>query len=241
MQTTTSSPVIGVTTYATNNEDQFSLPTKYVDAVRFAGGVPLLIAPGETRLDALLARVDGLILTGGGDIDPNRYGGKHHETIYMVDTDRDEMELTLARHAIRFGKPTLAICRGTQVVNVALGGTLHPHLPDVVGQKVKHRLPPRKPTLHAVGIESDSQLARILGTTECSPASWHHQGIRDLADGLKAVAYAPDGIIEAVEKPDNPRLIAVQWHPELTAAEDPLQQRLFARLVRIAGNAHPCS
>ena len=132
------------------------------------------------------------------------------------------------------GLPTLGICRGTQLLNVALGGTLFDHLPDHVGEELAHRLPPREPTPHAIRIEENSGLAAILGETECDAESWHHQAIREIAPGLTAVAQAPDGTIEAVEKKAHPWLYAVQWHPELPAAREPLQQRLFNALTEAA-------
>jgi len=152
----------------------------------------------------------------------------------MVDRDRDEHELALARHAVKVNLPTLAICRGAQILNVALGGTLIAHLPEAVGESTPHRAPPRQPTRHAVSIQSGSRLARLLGQTEIEIASWHHQALRDVSPGLTVVAHAPDGTIEAVEMPDHPWLFGVQWHPELTADQDASQQRLFDALVQAA-------
>jgi putative glutamine amidotransferase len=140
----------------------------------------------------------------------------------------------LARHLVTQDMPLLGICRGTQVINVALGGTLIEHLPDVMGEAVLHRAPPRVPVEHEVAIEPASRLASIVGESRLTAASWHHQAIRQPGTGLQVVAHAPDGTIEAVEKPGHPWLIAVQWHPELTAADDPLQQRLFDGLVEAA-------
>jgi putative glutamine amidotransferase len=120
------------------------------------------------------------------------------------------------------------------VINVALGGTLVEHLPDEVGEDILHRLPPRKPAQHLIELRPDSQLANILAACQIDPASWHHQAIRQAAPGLQVVAHAPDGTIEAAEKPDHPWLVAVQWHPEITASEDPVQQRLFDALVEAA-------
>jgi putative glutamine amidotransferase len=223
-------PRIGVTTYGRDERGWFELPGDYVDALRRAGALPILLPPGEPRLDEWLAQIDGLVLTGGGDIDPERYGGAPLDSTYMVDAERDAMEFALVRHALDTGLPTLCICRGTQVVNLALGGTLHEHLPDVVGEGVLHRLPSRKPTPHPIQLESGCRLASILEVAECSPMSWHHQAVHELGRGLEVVARAPDGVIEAVELPTHPWLVAVQWHPELTAAEDPTQQRLFDAL-----------
>ncbi|MCH8045374.1 MAG: gamma-glutamyl-gamma-aminobutyrate hydrolase family protein [Planctomycetes bacterium] len=228
-------PIIGITTYGRDKEDQYPLPVQYVESVRRAGAVPLLIPPGETRIDVLLAQFDAIVLAGGGDIDPALYGGQQHEAVYMVDGERDRMEVELAKRLIDCGMPTLAICRGMQLVNVALGGTLHEHLPDVFGGQIKHRLPPREPVPHPVSVQPDSRIAKIMQTTECSPQSWHHQAIREVAPGLEVVATAADGVIEAIELSGHPWLVAVQWHPELSAAEDPEQQRIFDALVNAVG------
>ncbi len=230
-------PLIGITTYGRDEENKFPLPCEYVDAVRRAKGIPVLLPPGETAVEGLLDGMDGLILAGGGDLDPDCYGGQQHETIYMTDAERDSTEMQLARRAIDRGMPVFGICRGTQVINVVLGGTLFEHLPDVVGEDIKHRLPPREPTEHAVSVKPDSRLASILIETEFVSASWHHQSIRDVAPELDVVAHAADGVIEAVEWPDHPWLIAVQWHPELTAAKDEIQQRLFNEFVKASSEA----
>jgi len=224
--------LVGLTTYGRDEKNNFHLPAEYVEAVRQAGGIPVLLPHGKTDPHALLDRIDALILTGGGDIDPVEYGGTPHETLYMVDSERDKTEIALVRQVVKSGFPTLGICRGVQVINVALGGNLISHLPDVVGEKIKHRLPPREPTPHPIKLDPDSRLAKNLSVTEMSPMSWHHQAVKDLAVSLKAVAHAPDGTVEAVEMPDHPWLIAVQWHAELTAAKDPVQAQLFRALVQ---------
>ena len=223
--------IVGLTTYGCNQAGNYTLPADYVSALRRAGAVPVLLPPGEARVTSVLDRLDAVVFAGGGDIDPSVYGGNHDPTIYMVDRDRDEMEIALARLAVQRDIPTLAICRGAQIMNVALGGTLHTHIPHVVGEHVRHRLPPREPTPHPVTVEPDSRLARILGQTLTTPMSWHHQSIAKMATGLRAVAWAADGIIEAVEMPQHRWLLAVQWHPELTASTDSSQQRLFDALV----------
>lgn len=227
-------PIIGITTYGRNEENHFTLPAEYIEAIRNAGGLPWPIMHGEPRLREIVEQVDGLILAGGGDLNPHHYGGDDHKTIYMLDDERDQTEIDLANQAMDSGIPTLGICRGTQVINVARGGSLYEHLPDVVGDKISHRVPPRDPTPHAVYVESGSRLAKILGETRFSSSSWHHQGLKNVPDEFEVVAKAPDGVIEAIEMPDHPWLIAVQWHPELTAAEDPIQQRLFDKLVEAA-------
>jgi putative glutamine amidotransferase len=231
-------PVIGITTYGRDERGHFPLPAEYVAAVRRAGGLPLLIPPLQDLAVAYLEVLDGLVLAGGGDISPGSYGGASHETLYAVDEDRDRLEIALARAAVARRMPVLAICRGMQILNVALGGTLIEHLPDTVGERVAHRLPPREPVPHAVRVQPGSRLATILGATELQPMSWHHQGVRRLAPGLKPIAFAPDETIEAVELAGHTELIAVQWHPELTAQEDPAQQRLFDTLVADASHQH---
>ncbi len=127
--------------------------------------------------------------------------------------------------------PTLAICRGIQVVNVALGGTLYEHVPDVFGKAVPHQADPPGPVAHDVEVEPGSRLENVLGTRRCSVPSHHHQAVRDVAPGLLVTARASDGVIEAIERPDHPWFIGVQWHPELSAADDPIQQRIFGALV----------
>lgn len=226
--------VIGITTYGRNEQNRYSLPADYVDAVRRAGGSPILLPPGDSRFDEWLDVVDGVILAGGGDIDPDHYGGERHETIYSIDSERDASELELARRIVDSHLPTLGICRGVQIVNVALGGTLHEHVPEVFGDAVAHRLPPREPTSHAIDVLPGSGLARILGEVRFDSPSWHHQAVDRVAAALHVAARAPDGVIEALEMPDHPWLYAVQWHPELAPATDGVQQRIFSALVDAA-------
>ena len=227
-------PIIGLTTYARDQEQNYSLPAEYIEAVRRAGGIPVLLPPGEPYQAELLQLLDGVIFTGGGDVDPALYQGLKHEALEKVDPERDSSEIELVQFVVEAGLPALNICRGAQVLNVALGGTLIEHLPDVVGDDVIHRATPADYMQHPVTIEPTSRLAEIVGQNEVNSASWHHQAVRQLAPGLKAVAFAPDGTIEAVEMPDHPWLIAVQWHPESLAADDPIQQRLFDTLVEAA-------
>lgn len=229
---------IGIVTYGRNSDGSFTLPGEYIDAVRRAGGLPLMLAPGEPRLTEWFDLLDGLILAGGGDIDPALYGGRGHEENYKLDAGRDADEVWLARRARLTGLPTLGICRGLQMLNVAYGGTLLEHLPDAVGEVVPHRGPDKSPTTHAVSIEPDSGLARVLGSTTVLGTSWHHQGVAQVAAGLVVVGRTADGVIEALELPAHPWLYAVLWHPELTAKDDRMQQRLFGALVRAAGGIY---
>ena len=224
---------IGITTYARDEDGRYSIPGLYLDAVRAAGGVPILLAPGEPAWESLLTSIDGLLLAGGGDIHPDRYGSSGHTEIYGVDQERDAYEFQLVPWAISNQLPVLGICRGLQVINVVLGGTLIEHLPDEIGDEITHRLPPRLAVDHVIELSPDSRLAEIYQQTTFSAASLHHQAIRDVAPQLTVVARAPDGTIEALQMADHPELIAVQWHPEMTAAEDPVQQRLFSAFIEI--------
>ena len=227
-------PLIGITTYGRDEANHFTLPAEYVESVERAGGVPLLVAPSAAPPEDWLEVLDGIVLAGGGDIGPEHYGGVSHESVYMVDAERDGSELALARSVAASCLPTLGICRGTQLLGVALGGSLLSHLPDVVGEEILHRLPPREPTEHEVTVDADSRLAGLLGKTVFSAASWHHQALDTVPARFRVVAHAPDGVIEAIEMPSHPWLYGVQWHPELTAHRDVEQQRLFDALVQAA-------
>lgn len=224
-------PLIAVTTYGANAEGEYHLRTTYVESIRRAGGACVLLPPSEPHLERIFSAADGLILAGGGDIAPHFYRGADHPLIYMVDESRDRMELQMAQSAVERNFPLLAICRGLQVLNVAHGGTLHPHLPDVYGETIPHRSPPRDPGRHTVAIEAGSRLADILRTVEPQVVSWHHQAAAEIGPRLRVVARAPDGVVEACEVTDRENCIGVQWHPEISAAADPVQQRIFDWLV----------
>jgi len=236
-------PIIALTTYGRYEkdlstawyQDHFSLPALYVDAVRRAGGVPLMLPPGANYIAALLASVDGVIVTGGADIHPASYGGNmQHPQLTLLDTERDKFELTLVRHLIANEKvPTLCICRGMQILNVALGGSLHEHVADNLPKDI-HRGEDGGWTLHEVSIKPASLLAAVTQDTTVVAYSGHHQAIKNIASDLLVSAVASDGVIEAVEHTDLPWMLGVQWHPEITAAEDPAQQRLFDVLVQEA-------
>jgi putative glutamine amidotransferase len=225
---------VGLSSYGRGESNRYSLPAEYIDAVRRARGIPVLLTPGEREPRDWLERLDALVLTGGGDIDPARYGGVQHEAVYNVDHERDASEFALLASALERRMPVLAICRGMQILNVHLGGSLHEHLPDCIGEAVGHRAPPREPIPHALRILPDTLLSDLIQRQDIEAPSWHHQGIKNLGRGLKPAAYADDGLIEACELPGYPWLVAVQWHPELSAATDPTQQGLFDALVRAA-------
>ncbi|MGH7789942.1 MAG: gamma-glutamyl-gamma-aminobutyrate hydrolase family protein [Candidatus Binatia bacterium] len=224
--------LVGVSSYARAGEvPSFSIPTGYIDAVRAAGAVPIVLPPGEREPARLLAALNALIVSGGGDINPKAYGGAAHETVYAVCEERDEFEFALTRAALADTRvPLLCICRGLQVLNVVCGGSLHVHLPEHYGEQVAHRTAPRNTSMHAVRIDPDSRLAQILGTSEAQVRSWHHQAIDRLGDDLRPVAWAEDGVVEAVEHVRHPWCIGVQWHPEMQL-DDPAQQGLFRALL----------
>ena len=226
-------PLIGISSYGRAGERQtFSLPCEYVDVVRLVGGVPLVLPATEGEIPEVLDAIDGLILPGGGDVDPAHYNGVRHEANYGISPERDGFEMALARAALaRADLPILCICRGMQLLNVTLGGDLVAHIPDHFGSKVIHRHPERIPVEHDVRVEPESRLGRILGTDAMTVQSIHHQAVGRVANGLRAVAWSEDGVIEAIESERHPFCLAVQWHPELGALGDGRQRNLFEALI----------
>jgi len=226
-------PVIGITTYVTPAKwghwelEAALVPADYVRAVERAGGRALLVPPSDDGVDETLEALDGLIFSGGSDLDPELYGQEAHAETLGVVRNRDTAELALLEAALERDMPVLAICRGSQVLNVARGGDLVQHLPDVVGDE-KHKHTPGTFADHDVSVEDGSRLASVLG--ERAPVkSHHHQGFGEVGEGLRVVAHAEDGTIEAVEDPTRRFALGVLWHPE--AGED---ARLFEELVREA-------
>ena len=209
----------------------YGLPEAYVEAVRRAGGRALLLtAPDDTDPAEILEPLDGLLLIGGGDVEPRRYGGGDHGTIYGIEQDRDDLEMRLLAEADRAGMPTLAICRGIQVLNVAFGGTLIQHLPDVPGT-LEHGAPGGAGSVrHDVRVAPGSRLAGAVRAEILACSSHHHQGLDRLGEGVVATGWSKDGLVEAVER-ETGWTLGVQWHPEDTAVEDPAQQALFDALV----------
>jgi putative glutamine amidotransferase len=232
-------PVIGVTC-AEIQQDELLPRTgqnqSYVRALVRAGAAPLLIAPLTDRalLRTLYERLDGLLLPGGVDIHPARYGEPIHEKCGDISPDRDEAELTLIRWAMDGGLPLLAICRGIQVLNVALGGSLYQDIQAQVPGAARHDWYPGYPRdhlPHPVVVTPQARLAQILGATSLPVNSLHHQALKDVAPRLTVTARAPDGIVEAAEVDEHPFAVAVQWHPEELAERDARAQRLFDALV----------
>jgi putative glutamine amidotransferase len=212
----------------------YGVPENYVDAVRRAGAHAALLLPGDGRSpDELLDRFDALMLVGGGDVAPERYGQQPVAEIYGVEPDRDEFEIALLHRALEREVPTLCICRGMQVLNVALGGELIQHLP-ADDRFMAHGVPTDAESLvHDVKLLAGSRIAEASGAEVVSSSSHHHQGVDRLGDGLAATGWTEDGLVESIES-DRGWIVGAQWHPEDTAASDPAQQGLFDALVRKA-------
>jgi putative glutamine amidotransferase len=230
-------PIIGITTYA--EQARFGVwdvptaltPMSYVSAVERAGGRPLLVPPSEEAIEETLDALDGLLFSGGSDIDPSLYGAEPHPTVNGTRPDRDRAELALMRAALARDLPVLAVCRGMEVLNVARGGDLVQHLPDVLGHE-HHKHTPGVFGDHEVDLGADGRLARLLGD-RAPVKSHHHQGIGRLGEGLAETAWADDGTIEGVEDPSRRFALGVLWHPE--QGED---FELFRELVEEARRYH---
>jgi putative glutamine amidotransferase len=223
-------PLIGITAYAEDaqwgvwNVPAALAPLAYVTKVEAAGGRALLVPPFEEAIDETLDALDGLVFTGGPDLDPALYDSEPHPETNNVRPGRDRAEIALLTAALERDLPLLAICRGSQVMNVALGGDLEQHVPDLVGHE-GHKETPGVFSEHPVEIERGSRLHRILGD-EVSIKSHHHQGYGGLGGGLVVTARADDGTLEALEEPSRTFALGVLWHPE--EGEDP---RLFDELI----------
>jgi putative glutamine amidotransferase len=226
-------PLIGITTdeavasYRAWEEESVLVPSDYVRAVERAGGRPLLVPPSEEDIEETLDVLDAVIFSGGSDLDPATYGQEPHPETNGVLEARDRAELAMLEAALARDLPVLAVCRGSQVLNVALGGDLVQHLPDVVGHD-DHKHTPGAYADHDVTLEAETRLGRLLGG-HAPVKSHHHQGFGRLGSGLQEAAYAEDGTVEAVEDPSRRFALGVLWHPE--AGED---LRLFEALVEEA-------
>jgi putative glutamine amidotransferase len=235
-------PLIGISTSELRSPDQvdgareadpprseLALGLSYPKAVERAGGIPLVVPPGMSAIDALIPRLDGLLLPGGPDLHPAAYGEEPSPALGPTDEALDVFELALGARADELGLPILAVCRGQQLVNVIRGGTLVQDLPADGAVHHRQREPGYVAT-HTVSIESDTRLARALGPGELSVNSFHHQGVNRLGRSLRPIGWAPDGLVEAVEATDRPFLLGVQWHAE-SLASDPDHGPLFRAFV----------
>lgn len=238
-----SQPLIGVTTERTLSKskqptEQFVLTSAYVQALRQAGALPVLIPLGldDDALRGLFARLDGVLLTGGEDLAAHLYGAEHNDHVRGVDEDRDRLEICLVRWSAEQARPILGICRGCQVFNVALGGTLYRDIAAEAPGAGKHDFyhgEPRDYLAHPVAVAEGSLLARVLGAPIVQVNSRHHQAAKDPAPGVEVAARSPDGVIEALEVPGHPFALSVQWHPEWLQ-HLPETRRLFEGFVRAA-------
>jgi putative glutamine amidotransferase len=231
-------PIIGLTTsrfHKRSVRTVLGVNEPYTRSVIDAGGIPVLVPinlPNDD-LEGLLSRIDGLLLTGGYDVDPQRYGNPPHRKVEGIDPDRDRTEIFLVKGAIQRKKPFLGICRGCQVINVALGGSLYEDLGEQFQGNILHDRHdrPRDYLAHSVNVEPGSSLSRILVSSNPQVNSLHHQGVRQLAQGLSIAATAQDGLIEAFELNDHHFGVAVQWHPEELQEHAPMRS-LFSEFVK---------
>lgn len=238
-------PIIGITCDFDWERGIYQLKPGYVEGVYRSGGVPLLIPPLPCSrawdaisdpVDELIGRIHGLLLSGGQDVHSSYFGEQPHAAIGQVNPLRDEMELSLCRHAVQAGLPVFGICRGAQLLNIALGGDIYQDLHSQAGEKglICHDQPaPKWFGFHDVTIIEGSRLHQILGTSKLPTNSFHHQAIRRPAPKLKSVAATADGVIEAVESDSHPFLIGVQWHPECML-DDLYMLKLFEAFVQAA-------
>lgn len=225
-------PLIGITTYSQPEVSwghwtvpSALVPLSYVSAVERAGGRPLLVPPADDGVEETLAVLDGIVFSGGDDVDPESYGAEAHPETRGTLPQRDDAELALLTAALERDLPVLAVCRGSQILNVARGGDLVQHLPEVVGHE-GHRPTPGTFAEHAVTVADGTRLADLLGGEHAPVKSHHHQGYGRIGDGLREVAWAEDGTVEALEDPSKRFALGVLWHPE--EGED---ARLFEALV----------
>jgi putative glutamine amidotransferase len=236
-------PLIGLSCSSSarpsRNAPRFYIKQSYCHALHLAGGAPVLIPSldDEQALLSIYARLDGLLLSGGGDIAPEHFGQARLVKLSEVDLPRDRAELFLTRQAVKDGLPVFAICRGVQALNVALGGTLYQDIPAQLPMAQRHRFYPgyaRNYIGHQVWVQPASQLASIVGAGHLPVNSFHHQAVKDVAPTLRVASTAPDGVIEALEGQDASFVLGVQWHPEDLVEDDPRMLRLFEAFVTAA-------
>jgi putative glutamine amidotransferase len=237
-------PIIGITSGQVNNsygQTTIQLTKAYVDSITQAGGVPVVIPStlDPTALEVLYARLDGILFSGGGDIAVERFAGEVHPRVEDVDPGRDSVELSLLHEAAAGGKPFLGICRGCQLVNVGLGGSLYTHLADQLPGALDHSYPGnmRAVLVHEVQVQEGTLAASVLEEPIIHVNSHHHQGLKEIAPRLRVAGRAPDGLVEAIELPEHPFGLAVQWHPEWLRDQQSTRN-LFRKFVQAADGGH---
>jgi putative glutamine amidotransferase len=247
-------PIIGIPTQVVQSfggipadfPPSWAMSQRYILALTASGAIPWLIPllpDDQETLRGIYDELDAVFLPGGADIDPSTFGEQRHPKCERSDLARDRVEITLTKWAMRDGKPVFGVCRGLQLINVAAGGTLWQDLEAQRPTSMKHDYFPfrdgyaRDHLAHTVAVREDTQLADIMGAGEHRVNSMHHQAVRDLAPGFVVSATAADGIIEAIERPGDSFLLAVQWHPEALAEKDQVTQRLFEAFIA-AARAH---
>jgi putative glutamine amidotransferase len=229
------SPLIGITSGDDYSEDLFFLRNYYVKAVEGVGGVPFIIPTVERQFarTTYVSTLDGLILSGGGDVDPLSFGEEPQRGTGKISPLRDDFEIMLVKEFYRGGKPILAICRGIQVMNIALGGTIIQDINTGTINRLKHdQEAPKWHTTHLITVQEGTKLSSILPGNKWSVNSFHHQAVERLAPGFVVSAYASDGIIEAVESVEHPFALGVQWHPECNWSVDLGSYRIFNSFAR---------
>jgi putative glutamine amidotransferase len=249
-------PIIGIPTQVVQSfggipadfPPSWAMSQRYILALAAAGAIPWLIPllpDDHETLRGIYDELDAVFLPGGADIDPSTYGEQRHPKCERSDQARDRVEIALTKWAMRDGKPVFGVCRGLQLVNVAAGGTLWQDLAAQRPTSMKHDYFPfrdgyaRDHLAHTVAVREGTHLADIVGAGEHRVNSMHHQAVRELARGFVVSATAADGIIEAIERPGDQFLLAVQWHPEALAEKDPVTQRLFAAFIAAARAYRP--
>lgn len=217
-------PLIGIGSdilLTSGERDRAFVFTTYIESVRRAGAIPVIVPPQPENAAGVVAELDGLLLAGGDDCDPSVYGEERHPSCSTMDVRRQENDLALARAAREQGLPTLGICLGMQVMNVAAGGTLIQDITSQFETEIEHVSEPDDRARHDVIIDGGTRLAEIVGgARETNVNSSHHQAIRNVGEGLRPAAHAPDGLVEGIEDPQHPFYVGVQWHPEDMSGED---------------------
>lgn len=238
------SPIIGITSGRIPDKNQYvtiSLSEKYTEAIQRAGGIPLVLPSSldDSSMREVFERLDGFLLTGGGDIDPVIFNGEPHPNVYGIDHQRDFLEIELVRLASHSGTPFLGICRGAQVINVALGGTLYTDIAAQLPDSERHDYYPNIPRnkiAHKLKIDGNSLLTKLAGGKHLAVNSLHHQGLKEVPAYLHPVAWSADELVEAVELENHPFGLGVQWHPEWLV-ENPGNLGIFQGLVQAAGHS----